>query len=455
MTHPKFCYRFPLGVGIIAVVALLGVPGQVDATAEATDVTYARDVAPILQQKCQVCHQPNSIAPMSLLTYREARPWARSIKAKVLAREMPPWHIDKTVGIQRFKNDRSLSDDEIETIVGWVDAGAPQGNPTDAPAPIEWPDPNAWRLAEQFGEPDLIVPSEPYTVPADGQDKWWKSTVDTGLTAERWVKAIEIKPSFPLGRKVVHHAIAGLVQEEDGVTGLAASAANPDDDADIGPGTFMEWAVGKEGEIFPDGAGKLMLPDSQIRWDVHYHAVGEEVKDDVIEIGVYFYPEGEQPKYRTILHMMRASRSGLDIPPNSIGMTQGFTVLKAPARLENFQPHMHMRGKAMSMEAIYPDGRRELLSNVENFQWNWHVNYVYDDAVAPVLPAGTMIAITAWHDNTEANRNNPDYRQWVGNGSRTVDEMAHAWVDVTYLNEDDYEAELAKREALETNDNDE
>ena len=207
----------------------------------------------ILQQKCQVCHQPNSIAPMSLLTYREARPWARSIKAKVLAREMPPWHIDKTVGIQRFKNDRSLSDDEIETIVGWVDAGAPQGNPTDAPAPIEWPDPNAWRLAEQFGEPDLIVPSEPYTVPADGQDKWWKSTVDTGLTAERWVKAIEIKPSFPLGRKVVHHAIAGLVQEEDGVTGLAASAANPDDDADIGPGTFMEWAVGKEGEIFPDG----------------------------------------------------------------------------------------------------------------------------------------------------------------------------------------------------------
>ena len=162
MTHPKFRYRFPLGVGIIAVVALLGVPGQVDATAEATDVTYARDVAPILQQKCQVCHQPNSIAPMSLLTYREARPWARSIKAKVLAREMPPWHIDKTVGIQRFKNDRSLSDDEIETIVGWVDAGAPQGNPTDAPAPIEWPDPNAWRLAAQFGEPDLIVPSEPY-----------------------------------------------------------------------------------------------------------------------------------------------------------------------------------------------------------------------------------------------------------------------------------------------------
>ena len=129
MTHPKFRYRFPLGVGIIAVVALLGVPGQVDATAEATDVTYAKDVAPILQQKCQVCHQPNSIAPMSLLTYREARPWARSIKAKVLAREMPPWHIDKTVGIQRFKNDRSLSDDEIETIVGWVDAGAPQGNP--------------------------------------------------------------------------------------------------------------------------------------------------------------------------------------------------------------------------------------------------------------------------------------------------------------------------------------
>ena len=389
---------------------------------------------------------------MSLLTYQEARPWARSIKARVVAREMPPWHIDTTVGIQQFKNDRSLSQEQIDTIMKWVDGGAPLGDRADLPPPVQWPDPTAWVLAEQFGQPDLIVPSEPFTVPADGQDKWWQSTVDTGLTEERWVKAIETKPSFPGGRRVVHHAIAGLIQEEDGVIGLAASAANPDNDDDIGPGTFMEWAVGKVGEIFPDDAGKLMLPDSQIRWNIHYHAVGEEVANDVVELGVYFYLKGQEPAHRTILHMMRATNGGIDIPPGETRTTQGFTVLKAPARLENFQPHMHMRGKAMSMEAIYPDGRRELLSYVDNFQWNWHINYVYDEAVAPILPASTMIAITAWHDNSEANRNNPDARQWVGSGSRTVDEMAHAWVDVTYIEEAEYEAELERRKALTDND---
>ena len=150
--------------------------------------------------------------------------------------------------------------------------------------------------------------------------------------------------------------------------------------------------------------------------------------------------------------MMRATNGGIDIPPGETRTTQGFTVLRAPARLENFQPHMHMRGKAMSMEAIYPDGQRELLSYADNFQWNWHINYVYDETVAPILPAGTMIAITAWHDNSEANRNNPDARQWVGGGSRTVDEMAHAWVDVTYLEEAEYEAELERRKALTDND---
>ncbi len=453
------------GVGIYRLIRFIGAstlaafPGvAIAAEPEAPAVpTFAMDVAEIFQLKCQVCHQPTSIAPMSLLTYREARPWARAIKAKVLAREMPPWHIDKAVGIQQFQNDRSLTDEQIDTIVRWVDGGSPLGDPNDLPPPIDWPDPTRWRLAEQFGDPDLIVPSEPYTMPADGQDKWWEPIVDTGLTEERWVQAIEMKPSFPMGRKVIHHALARLDQEEDGVTGLAAGVGADDD---IGPGLFMEWAVGKVGEIFPESAGKLMLPGARIRWDIHYHAVGEEVKDDVIELGVYFYPKGYVPKYRTILHLMRAHEGSaetgsIDIPPGEVTVTQGFTVLKAPARLENYQPHMHMRGKAMSMEAIHPNGRRELLSSVNNFQWNWHINYVYAEEAAPVLPAGTVLAITAWHDNSEANRNNPDARQWVGNGSRTVDEMAHAWVDVTYLTQEDYDAELATKKARESNNNDE
>jgi len=141
-------------------------------------------------------------------------------------------------------------------------------------------------------------------------------------------------------------------------------------------------------------------------------------------------------------------RTWLDIPPGEVAVTQDFHVLPAPARLENFQPHMHMRGKAMSLEAIYPDGRKELLSQVNNFQWNWHVNYIYADDAAPLLPKGTTLVITAWHDNTPENPNNPDHRQWVGWGDRTVDEMAHLWVDVTYLDEDEYDLEVAKRARL-------
>ncbi|MEE2637373.1 MAG: hypothetical protein VYE68_09100 [Acidobacteriota bacterium] len=434
---------------VVGMVAWLVVPGAAVAQ-DADEVTFARDVVPILQQKCQVCHQPDSIAPMSLLTYQDTRPWARSIRQKVLAREMPPWHIAKNIGIKRFKNDRSLTDAQIDTLVQWVDAGALFGDTADLPAPIDWPDPTAWQLEERFGAPDLVIRTDPFTMPADGQDKWWRPTIDTGVTEPRWVKAIEIRPSFPSGRKVVHHVLASLVQPEEGLTGLASSFEVSDGEQPD-PGLFMEWAIGKVGEIFPDDAGKLMLPGSRIRWEVHYHAVGEEVRDDVVEMGVYFYPKGQEPRYRTILTGFGGRSGEIDIRPGQLSTTEGFTVLRAPARFENFQPHMHMRGKAMSIEAIYPDGRQELLSLVDNFQWNWHVNYVYDEAVAPVLPKGTIVKVTAWHDNTAGNRNNPDPEQWVGYGDRTVDEMGFAWVDVTYLDEEDYERLTAERAMRESN----
>ena len=404
--------------------------------------TFSKHIAPILQQKCQVCHRVNSIAPMSLVTYEEVKPFAPLIKQRVQTRTMPPWHIDKTVGIQDYKNDRSLTDAEIKAIVKWVEAGAPLGDPKDMPAPVKWPDPTSWQLSAQFGAPDLVVKSEPYTVRASGQDVWWRPTVETGLTEERWVRAIEVKPSFPAGRKTVHHVLTLLEQNEQGVTNLASTAHGPR----MSAGLFMEWAVGKVGEVFAPDAGKLMLPGAKIRWEVHYYTVGQEVQDDVVELGVWFYPKGFVPKNRTILRMFNAAGgSELDIPPNKTSVTQEFVVLAAPARLENFQPHMHMRGKAFSMEAIHPDGRREMLSMVSNFQWRWHVNYIYADNAAPLLPKGTVLVFTAWHDNTKANPNNPDPAQWVGWGDRTVDEMAHAWVDVTYLEQADFERMLADR----------
>jgi hypothetical protein len=181
------------------------------------------------------------------------------------------------------------------------------------------------------------------------------------------------------------------------------------------------------------------------------YAIGREIKDNQIELAVYFYPKDVVPPHRTVLRMFDVSRgSELDIPPNSTAMTQNFYVLQAPARIENFQPHMHMRGKAMSMEAVYPDGKREVLSAVNNFQWRWHVNYIFADDVAPLLPKGTTLVFTAWHDNTAANPNNPDPRQWVGWGDRTVDEMAHAWVDVTYLEPSELDKLVAARKAAAT-----
>ncbi len=451
MTATNFKRQAWRSIATLLPLALL--PWQLRAQApeaKRTDgtVTFSKNIAPLLQQKCQVCHRTGSIAPMPLLTYEQVKPYAPLIKMRVQARTMPPWHIDKTVGIQEFKNDRSLTVEEINTLSAWVDAGAPQGDPKDLPAPVDWPGGKAWQLAKQFGEPDLVVRSEPYSVMAKGQDKWWRPVTETGLTEARWVRAIEVKPSYPGGRKSVHHVLTLLEQNEHGITNLASTATHS---GRMSAGLFMEWAVGKTGEVFAPDAGKLMLPGAKIRWEVHYFATGEELKDDKVELGVWFYAKDFVPKNRTILRMFNAaSNSELDIPPGQNSMVQEFYVLPAPARLENFQPHMHMRGKSMSMEAIYPDGKREVLSMVSNFQWRWHVNYIFADGAAPLLPKGTVLAFTAWHDNSAANPSNPDPEQWVGWGDRTVDEMAHAWVDVTYLEQADFDRLVAERKAKAT-----
>ncbi len=409
--------------------------------------TYTKDVAPILQQKCEECHRKGSMAPMSFATYDETRPWAKSIRERVVRRQMPPWHIDKTVGIQHFAQDRSLSDAEISTISKWVDAGAPKGDPKDMPPPLTWNDDQGWKLAAQFGPPDLVVKSESYTMPAQGADQWWKPVTTIPLEEPRWVRAVEIRPASRAGRRITHHVLARLLQDE------SQQARTPADElarGNQGPGMLMEWAVGKNYDIYRPDTGKLILPGSRIWWEVHYHAVGEAVQDHA-ELAIYFYPKGQEPKHRTYLTMFPATvafGAGIDIPPNTVTQTQGFRILKMPARIENFQPHMHLRGKAMSLEAILPDGSTRMLSHVDRFNFNWMINYIYADEAAPVLPKGTVIHVTAWHDNTKANPNNPDPDQWVGFGDRTVDEMAHAWVNVTYLSEEEYQQWLAKQSSV-------
>jgi hypothetical protein len=440
---PSGVRRRPWSVRLaVALVAPLVLTGSA-AFAGPSDpqVTFTKDVAPIFQATCESCHRPDSIAPMPLRTYEESRPWARAIRTRVAARTMPPWHMDKTVGIQHFENDVSLSDRQIDTIVRWVDAGAPMGDPKDMPAPRQWPKEDRWTFADLLGSPDLVIKSPAWTMPANAQDAWYKPIVETGLTEPRWVRAIEIRPSTINGRRITHHALARL-QQDDGADITRTSSVDADS-----PGLFMEWAVGKQGELMRPNTGKLMMAGSKIVWDIHYHAVGETITDSV-ELGIYFYPKGQEPKYRQVLGNFQAiagGRENLDIPPNSIAVNQGFHVMKRAGRIENFQPHMHLRGKAMSMEAILPDGTTRMLSYVNNFQFNWHLNYIYADDSAPILPRGTILRITAWHDNTAGNKDNPDPNQWVGWGERTVDEMAHAWVNITYMSDEDYQAEIARR----------
>lgn len=430
MRHTTFGNRFGrhgstsvLGMLVVGAFLVLGGAAQ----AQAPDVTFAKDVASILQEKCEACHRTGQMAPMSLTTYAEVRPWARAIRTKVVAGDMPPWHMSKTTGIQKFVNDISLTTEQIDTIVRWVDAGAPLGDPDDLPPTREWPSGERWRVGSLLGrDPDLIVTSTPWTQPAEGQDQWWQPVVDSGMTEDRWIKAVEVRPTLE-GRRIVHHGNSALA----------------------------EFAVGKAGEIYPDDTGRLLKAGEKVRFDIHYHSVGEEITD-YLSIGVWFYPKDVVPKY-VVKHSPMGvfqAMDTFDLPPHTVTKHHAFIPLETATRILSYQPHMHVRGKSMSLEAIYPTGRVEMLSYVENFNFNWHVNYVYANDVAPLLPAGTMIKLTAWHDNTAGNRANPDPTQWVGWGQRSYDDMYHAHVRYIELTEEDYKQMVQDRRRAATTNND-
>lgn len=408
----------------------------------AQEVTFARDVAPIVQQNCQSCHREGGMGPMALLTYEQTRRYAARIKAKVEARQMPPWHIDPNIGIQEFKNDISLADEEIQTIVQWVDNGAPMGDRDDMPPPVAWDDTPGWKLEAEFGRPpDLVVVSPPYTVPAEGLDQWFEpvSRIE-GLTEPRWARAAEIRPGDEDSRYVFHHANSVLVGS----------------------------AAGKDYDIYPSDSGRRVVPGQRIDWAMHYFPIGREVKDAHVEVGVWFYPPGVEPEFeaqftsfltdpqanRTVLRQgtpcwsqpagvpldspqcnVETRLTDLALPPHGVATQVGVHVLDRPARLNSIRGHMHMRGRYQTMEAIYPDGRREVLNRI-NWDHRWHTAHEYADHVAPLLPKGTVLIVTAQYDNTVNNPNNPDPDQWVFFGRRSADEMGHFHVGITWFDDD-------------------
>jgi hypothetical protein len=433
--------------------AFLALPGAASAQ-QTTQVTFNKDVSPIFQAKCQNCHEPGSIGPMSLVSYQDARPWARSIKQRVESRQMPPWHIDRSVGVTKFKNDMSLTDEQVATVVAWVDGGALEGNPADfKPKPINK---ELFWAGERdgYGPPDLVITAPDYTMPAVHQDEWWRPVSDIPVTEPRWVKMVEIRPSNLQARKIIHHSIAYHILSPENtaavntgieVGGRGGAAASAADLVNRRP-QLMEWAIGKGYDRYLEGTGKLIMPGEKISWDQHIHAVGEEITGGS-EIGLWLYPKGQEPAKRSYLvgfTGLKNGTAGLDIPPNSVAHTEGFSVLKENTIITNFQPHFHLRGKAMQVEAIFPDGRTQVVSYVKDFNFNWMTNYIYADDAAPVFPKGPIIHVTAFYDNTKANKNNPDPEQWVGYGDRTVDEMAHAWMNVVYLTDAEYQERVAK-----------
>jgi hypothetical protein len=426
-----------------------GVAQAMASNVAAPEVTFSKDVAPIMQRVCQDCHRPGTSAPFSLLTYEDARRFAPLIKLRTQERVMPPWPIDKTVGIQKFKNDISLSDQEIATIAAWVDQGAVEGNRADLPTPRVFPPEGekVWNYEQRFGRPpDLIIKSPAYTVRATGMDQWPDpSTTVTGLDKERWISAIEIRPGSPESRYVFHHANPGL-RQGDRSTGLIASA------------------VGKEGEIFPEDTGKLIKPGATVNFGMHFYPIGKDV-EAVMELGLWFYPENQPPKFETPGQdqfradqstgaepipgsgesKIIARRSDLLIPPHGKAMYQGTYVLDKPARIHDLRGHMHMRGLYQVVQAIYPDGRRELINKL-NWDHHWHTTFIYEDDARPLLPKGTVLIFTSIFDNTENNPTNPDPTQWAVAGSRSVDEMSHVWVGITYFdNQADFQALVDER----------
>ena len=381
----------------VALVALIALAGGLSAAID--QPTYSSDVAPILNQKCVQCHRPGEIAPMALRSYQEVRPWAKSIQRKVESRSMPPWHAEPSE--YAFVNDRSLSEAQIETIVRWVDIGAPQGDPADLPAPREFAD-GGWLL----GEPDFIAEFEEVTIPAGGPDQFHDLIAKVMLPEDKWIKAVEVMPG---NRKVVHHVITMQFKGFD---------INP------AQGWLGAWAAGTDPMVFPKGTGRLLPAGSNLIGDMHYHPADTEEVDRT-RIGLHFAEEGEIQKSLANLWIMN---QGFKIPAGASNheVRSSYTIWQ-DGKIMGLIPHMHYRGKDFTFTATYPDGRQEVLLSVPRYDFNWQTNYILDEPIE--VPAGTVIDCVAHFDNSADNLANPDPTKDITFGPESYDEMMIGFVD--------------------------
>ena len=364
-------------------------------------VTFTKNVAPIFVKSCMTCHRPGEIAPMSLLSYEEARPWAGSIKREVEGRAMPPWHADPQYG--RFSNDRRLTQEEIQTIVAWVDSGAPRGNPEDMPELPSFVE--GWQLSQLLGPPDAVFPmEEEFVIPASGPDLNPNIEVPMPLDFDKWLIAAEVRGN----PRVVHHNVV--------------SVYGPDGKRDA-TGRLASVVPGKQYDLFAEGSGKYVRNGSYLRFDLHYHPYGNEERDRS-SVGVWFARKPLQWQACTAV----VADPALAIPPGEANHpSAGTWEFPFEAELTLMKPHMHYRGKDMEYKVVYPDGREEILLYVPEYDMNWQMNYELE---APLLmPKGAKVVVTAHFDNSPENRWNPDPEVWVYWGEDSRDEMMEGWFD--------------------------
>lgn len=435
-------------VGTLSVLALSSMTAAAQAVVPEA-VTYAKDIAPILQRSCQNCHRPDGVAPMSLTTYEEVRPWARAIKARTgigpHAGVMPPWYMERNIGIQSFKNDPSLSEEEIAKIARWADSGAPLGNPADMPPPRTWEDAGTWTI----GTPDLIVRLPEITVKANTPD-WWGEIprVQIPLTEDRYVTAVEVKefndvPDAGSGRQTVggryvfHHLIYS--------TRSSPERREPGSDPDPEATGWPVHEVGRNADIFGDEAARILRANSWIVSDsAHLHSNGQDTTSH-LEIGFKFAPKGFEPKYRRGSGFAGRGRD-IDLDANDPNqLMHSYTVLEQNVKVISYEPHLHAPGVRMCIEAIW-GGQIETL-NCVGYDHNWVRGYTYTDDAAPLLPKGTIVHLIGYNDNSPANRNVPDPRNWQGSGNRSVTNMFLELGNKVVLTDEQFEEEMLKRRA--------
>ncbi len=417
------------------VTAAIGCPIGVERKIE-TDgaVTYFRDVAPILQKRCQECHRPGQVGPFSLMTYRQAVNWCDDIKQYTSSHQMPPWKIAD--GIQ-FRNERTMTDKEIGTLAAWVDGGTPEGNPSDAPPPREFV--TGWRL----GKPDLILSAkDDFVLGAGGSDVFRCIVLPTDLPEDKFVVAYEVKPGNP---RVVHHTLNFIDTDGEG-RALEKSAqarekrTKKPGDYDTGPGYSFAmgvgfaprggmggWAPGQVPQEMPKGYGFKLPKQADLVVQVHYHRDGR-VERDRLQIGLYFAKKSEGMKaYKT---GMIAGRF-IAIPPNDPHFkVLGSTTVKYDCVLHSIMPHMHLLGKKIKVTMKPPEGKKQTLLEIDSWDYNWQETYFLKRPLH--LDVGTVLALEAVYDNSEDNPNNPSNPpRLVTFGEQTTNEMCFVFLGST------------------------